>query len=899
MSVQPPGYNPSDSLLQGGSATITPLMGGGGFIEGTPDQSLLQGGNSANIVPLKGGRRIQNKRRSRKQKQRGGADNSPTYTAMAQVVPEIPNIDDLEKKILEARDAAMASAPVTVTEPNASNDTQKAEQDTLYTPRDPEMNVLEKKILEARDAAMASAPVTVIEPEPVKAPLEPTVTNIVKKAQEDAIASGPLYTPPDVLTPVKEEPLPIVPALSENEVKNLAEDITKTLEPVTSPENLEKKMLEAREAAMASAPVTVFKPEPVEPPPEPTLANTVKKARDDAITAMRVEKAKENIAAFSPQKKAAYATVAEIVPGLPKLMSGGGDDQEIKIEKAALDQIMLGESKLSPITEFQFKEYIQKYKKFILPKWKRFNILNKTETEISKLYTSNFCPEFKSTQDDTKSIGGLNCDRLVYIIPQSINRILLLPPVNGSTTTFLRCLNFLNKKNTPDNPNLVVIFAPPFFGNDIEKNKQIYAHFLKNKLEQEEKGAKIFLLSYDTLKNISIGCKLMPDDYILNMLEPSYIVLPYKRTIENQEVGGIIFSGASADEEAIPISRDDRNACISNFLIFSLRNNWFAFPPRTKMNDSKLSKYKVYRFIGDNKTDELNNSTRLYFRLTTEDKGAKKEAEILGNFYPTHPSELLLNDIDYELIQLGGETYSIRKPILNKTSTLTDDWVEGKFTEDEAKMLNDLNFKPEYLKEIFVNEGENWRTALADFLLDLVLYKCYSDTKLLTGAKCDQANDFINRVFEYFLENDTRIAGMHKQETEIYIDTAIEYAKRADKLRSQTVKSKDTLLDQLEEYTDIRPENIPNLAKNPFNDGKLVVADESMEVTPQIMFDSRRKEYAKVIYAKDIGDKMYKAIVYVKTDNEEQVYNLIQQKIQTIKDQYPGWVFIDTMQKLK
>jgi hypothetical protein len=53
MSAPPPGYNPSESLLQGGNASIHGVMGGGGM--GDPNESLLSGGDSANITPLQGG----------------------------------------------------------------------------------------------------------------------------------------------------------------------------------------------------------------------------------------------------------------------------------------------------------------------------------------------------------------------------------------------------------------------------------------------------------------------------------------------------------------------------------------------------------------------------------------------------------------------------------------------------------------------------------------------------------------------------------------------------------------------------------------------------------------------------------------------------------------------------
>lgn len=63
MASQPPaGYNPEASLLQGGTATITPVQGGGGMDAGAslppsynPEQSLLNTGHNAPIVAIRGG----------------------------------------------------------------------------------------------------------------------------------------------------------------------------------------------------------------------------------------------------------------------------------------------------------------------------------------------------------------------------------------------------------------------------------------------------------------------------------------------------------------------------------------------------------------------------------------------------------------------------------------------------------------------------------------------------------------------------------------------------------------------------------------------------------------------------------------------------------------------------
>ena len=58
MSGPPPGYDPGQSVLQGGTATIHPVMGGGGgagLPAGFEHQSLLQGGEAAPIHAVSGG----------------------------------------------------------------------------------------------------------------------------------------------------------------------------------------------------------------------------------------------------------------------------------------------------------------------------------------------------------------------------------------------------------------------------------------------------------------------------------------------------------------------------------------------------------------------------------------------------------------------------------------------------------------------------------------------------------------------------------------------------------------------------------------------------------------------------------------------------------------------------
>lgn len=91
MNAQPPGYNPGESLLQGGNASIQPVMGGGGH--GDPEQSLLSGGNSANIIPLKGGRRMSSKGR------KVHAVSAKIVTTLPPAVAKAIHMGGLKKKV--------------------------------------------------------------------------------------------------------------------------------------------------------------------------------------------------------------------------------------------------------------------------------------------------------------------------------------------------------------------------------------------------------------------------------------------------------------------------------------------------------------------------------------------------------------------------------------------------------------------------------------------------------------------------------------------------------------------------------------------------------------------------------------------------------------------------------
>ena len=738
MSAQPPGYNPSDSLLQGGNATIAPLMGGGGgFIEGTPDQSLLQGG-TANIVPLKGGA-----------------------------------ADDLFDKIEEVRVAAAASAPV---------HTVVAE-------------VVEK---------MPETPLT----DPM---------NIIEKARQDALTSGPLYQ---------------------------------------------------------------------------AVAEVVPTEQFDIIRMARAE-----AAASGPT----YSAVAEIVPQMPTPMRGGGDTDPIIIKNIPLQ----GKGGLSDIIE-ELPNLINIYLDFILLKWQRYNLLTPQMPELPKIPSKErHCIPYSGELDDEK--GEASTDRLVVVLPKSTTRVILFEPVRGNPAKFKQCLDYLDD-NIKQDKDAAIIFAPPFF-EATEDNRNLYAHFLKLKLDLEErKGAVVYLLTQNTLANRMVGCQLsqsVKDDPILNMLEPSYIVYPFPRTMPNMTmpVGGILFSGAAADEEAAPASSiESRLASIGQFVTVGGRST-FAFPPNIRVADKMLGKvtpYKVFRFKG---RDALAFQGILDMRLKGE---AGIDIDALRSFdetkfLPFDPDHLMLDNVRYERIPLDGQIYSIRKPGTGSGS-VTNDWISEKFTRDEAAMLNALNMWPNMLEDIFKDE---WIIQLTDFLTNMVNSKCYTDTALLTNAQCDTSSTFVDKVFEYFLRNDGRLRDLHERETDIILQQADILAGKARNSiaigkgeRAELESRVKAELESVKQHAELAGIDIAvdleKMLKNPFNDKRLTYIRKGSSTDQQIYQNIYKMDHwCRQVVAIHLRSKKFsKGEMSVPAENQKDGTTKLEMEFKKLQDEYPGWRFL-------
>ena len=97
-------------------------------------------------------------------------------------------------------------------------------------------------------------------------------------------------------------------------------------------------------------------------------------------------------------------------------------------------------------------------------------------------------------------------------------------------------------------------------------------------------------------------------------------------------------------------------------------------------------------------------------------------------------------------MNVEGYSFEVRVPMSTSNSDVVKiDWMNARFTKDEADLLNALQFTPGLLKRAI---GENYKWRLANFLANLTLSSCFKETSLLLKSECDDARLFMRKVAE-------------------------------------------------------------------------------------------------------------------------------------------------------
>ena len=373
---------------------------------------------------------------------------------------------------------------------------------------------------------------------------------------------------------------------------------------------------------------------------------------------------------------------------------------------------------------------------------------------------------------DTAYLGQGGFDRLSYIVPENINGIFLMPPVNGDLDVFMKCFNiiidgFYNKKEH------LIMFSPPFYTyysteNDKTKapnNKQLLHSFLK--LKGMVQSTLVILTEYTrgSIHTDVNNTNANINNTFITKLEPTYVILQRAVQIEKEKLQGIIFSAAAEDEPILPTSS---SVSVLGAIAAAEAGNrgGVCFPPNLKAEDKLLKgktyPYKFVRFFVNTRTmldkvDTSKGDTIAYF--IGEKEIDLFEANKASKTFSSSPAAYSSSDVTLSSIPLGTRTYLLRHP---RTQLVVDDWNNLIFTEDEADFLNDMKLRPDMLAEI--HGKDTWAKILSTHMGTIVRSKCFSDNRLVLHSDCQQTERFIAGVMEYYMTNDLRLKAIDDRE---------------------------------------------------------------------------------------------------------------------------------------
>ena len=587
-----------------------------------------------------------------------------------------------------------------------------------------------------------------------------------------------------------------------------------------------------------------------------------------------------------------------------------------------------------------------KYVTDALLSWKRESTQNtKTNANIITLdkYRSIAQKYNKQGSVPNSENGEHGYDRLAVVLDRSIDTIMVYPPVKGDIERFKKYVANILHNNDNTKPNYVIIFPPHFYGDDVQTNAELLAILLDIKLDPATNAA-IYLLVENTGANRLAGYNIqtseiqgvtLKDPYIAgtpitHMLEPSYIIYPNATRVENEVKGGLLFSGAAANEKDILKSNTSTAASVSDF-IASDKTGTIAFPP-SSTNDDVLNKetpYQVYRFIGD-KAHSIENDHILTFRLSGGKNIDKEEAaepvltfELRGGsmgkdqpedkFYAAKLSDLATGE-KLTTNQLGA-SFILRRP----SKEVKRDWLDLKFTASEAEMLNFLNFRPSILKDIF---GEVWNSELVSFLENLIVSDCFTDINSLTNYECSTSSDFYNAVKNFLFLHGSKLVEDDEEERErrqkAYWKKTVDAREQSDQAFIDSKKRyEDKLVNLLElsGETTRRPSQltIPTdidpaaLDKNPFEDKydlddtytKLVkISDDDInydgKIFDKIIQDSSERVYFRKILTinkRNTDDRGTAEMIIKGVESFEEAADKSKEIFDALEGDYPGWMF--------
>ena len=395
-------------------------------------------------------------------------------------------------------------------------------------------------------------------------------------------------------------------------------------------------------------------------------------------------------------------------------------------------------------------------------------------------------------KDTSKGISSTGTDRLSIILPYSINKIVVFPPIEGSLDKFKAyiALAFTAGKEVKGTEPTCYIFTCPFFSDDTETNKELFEYFIDTKLLIHAKSSRLYILtefSADHLNQSKELTKETPGNKdttpIYPLLEPSYIVYPYGINIKaidsegkdmldvpDDSCRGLLFSGAAANEPDLPKADSSMDGLVAVLfkdpLISSMNGNGAAGAAVVTDVISSVA-YKPDITVPDPKLDAMNfrivrarddMESSIYYVYNRGEIGPSAQSDLDGfSSIFLENEHAYTEDVPLVSVELGTQNFSLRSPL----PQVREDWKNAIFTREESNFLNSLNINPVRLSSIF---GDVWKETLERNLAIIARSKCFTDSSLLLHVECQETQSFIAKIFNNFVENAEDILDMERNQ---------------------------------------------------------------------------------------------------------------------------------------
>jgi hypothetical protein len=522
--------------------------------------------------------------------------------------------------------------------------------------------------------------------------------------------------------------------------------------------------------------------------------------------------------------------------------------------------------------------------------------------------TSPTLPQTKAPATYAAGEVFTSFSRLTYVLPITTSDIIVLPPVNGNVAHFLEALQTLDKMGIMDadlniKENVVVVCVPPFYsinGNNAAqlRNNTILLSLVLD-INEKNQGQWV-TLAENTSEAYLIGSTLAgkaPNDPIINMLEPSYVLYPYRR----KGLEGILIS--SSPEVGVRLPKDLSKKISLEKDVYSSKKfgkamyitykpdlkaeaaeGYFTVlgsltpltVPKENIGSCGLANYSLPELIPTlhpSKKIQLSPGIILGFRLRVEGLyepicvAQKIEIKETQTKFVGSP-EAIKSPAEVGQpapFEIAGRIFQIRRS--NKQDKVYENWTAGIYTQEEADLLNIINLKPNIMDKIFpatydengVRTSASWKEWVANFLSTVTI----SNKSLKTHRETMVVRNFLERVRSYFIN--------HKLKHDL------EESDSDD----ETVKRQHGLLE---------PEGLDTIENETFEDIKRKWGELD------VYENTETKEWvcSIILVHKQTYRQMYRTVgvPLEEFSNEEAAKNALKEKIAGLKKKYSDWIFI-------